>query len=131
MPTSQSLRMVPVRLLMAAAFSIVLPCSVRVAQAQRSTGDESVRTQLVDRAQKAHDAGAHTEALEMALRAGEIRQTPLLRLFVAEEQEEVKQLAEAFQNAQQCAREAKLDAETKLRDKVIERCNRLEARLKP
>jgi len=54
-----------------------------------------------------------------------------LRLFIAEEQEEVKQLAEAFQNAQQCAREAKLDADTKLRDKVIERCNRLEARLKP
>jgi len=88
------------------------------------------RQQLVERAQAAHASGAHADALGLAQRAAQIRKTPTLLLFIAEEQEELAQYAEAYAYAQQCAREAELDPEAKLRDKAIERCRSVAERLK-
>ena len=100
------------------------------AKAQRPAGEEVARQQLIERAQTAHQSGAHRDALDLAQRASQIRKTPTLLLFIAEEQEEIGALADAYAMAYQCAHEAELDPEAKLREKTIERCRSMAERLR-
>jgi hypothetical protein len=102
---------------------------VPAARAQRSAGEEVVRQQLIDAAQTAHQKGQHQEALELAQRAAQLRKSPTLLSFIAEEQEEVGALAGAYATAQQCVREGEMDLEAKLREKAIDRCRGVVARL--
>ena len=93
-------------------------------------GDEVLRQDLADRAFAAHKAGAHQEALELAQRAGQLRRTLTGQAFIAEEQEELGATADALATAQQCVRDAGLDAQAKLRDQAMERCRGVVERLK-
>lgn len=80
--------------------ALALP-SVCFAQPQ---SDEE-RTRLMRAATTARDAGDHATALRSARRAGEIRMTPSLRLFIAEEEETAGQLAAAYDDARACVSE--------------------------
>jgi len=122
-----SLQFIP---LVAFASALALALAPAAAHAQRPPGEEMARQQLIERAQAAHQSGAHADALGLAQRAAQIRKTPTLLLFIAQEQEELGQYADAYAYAQQCAREAELDPEAKLRDKAIERCRSLASGLK-
>ena len=93
-----------------------------LAQAQ-SEGAEAQN--LMKKAQAARAAGDHATALLLASRAGEIRLTPAVRLFIAEEQAEVGDVAGAMNNAEACAHEA---AESKLNN-IVRSCRGLLGRL--
>lgn len=93
-----------------------------LAQAQ-SEGAEAQN--LMKKAQAARAAGDHATALLLASRAGEIRMTPAVRLFIAEERAEVGDVAGAMNNAEACAHEA---AESKL-NTIVRSCRGLLGRL--
>lgn len=95
-----------------------------------SPAEYSTRRQLIEQAKAAHKAGDHPKALQLAEQAGGLQMTTSLRFFIAQEQEETGALADAYGNAQNCAREAELD--TKLRDRalLIRDCRAIETRLK-
>lgn len=92
---------------------------------------EVARRDLVDRAQAARDAGRHDEALELARRAGALRMTPSLRLFLAQQEEATGQLVAALADARQCARDAEVDASLAEREEVIATCRTLSAEIAP
>jgi hypothetical protein len=79
------------------------------AQAQ-TPADLASRRVLLEQAQKARDDGRHTEALDLAERAGAIKMTASVRRFIAEEQQSLGKLAEAFGSADQCIQEANQEA---------------------
>src|SRR5215469_14831353 len=83
---------------------------------------------LMKQAQAAKAAGDHAQALTLASRAGEIRMTPAVRLFIAEEQKEVGDIIGAMSNAEACAHEA---AASKLPDRntIVKSCRGLLGRL--
>ncbi len=87
------------------------------------------RQNLLEEAQKARDADDHARALSLASRAGHIRMTPSVRLFIAEEQSAVGQLANSMNNAELCAREATDDKALKNREKIVSACKSLVAKL--
>ncbi len=87
------------------------------------------RQNLLEEAQKARDADDHARALSLASRAGHIRMTPSVRLFIAEEQSAVGQLANSMNNAEVCAREATDDRALKNREKILSACKSLVAKL--
>ena len=87
------------------------------------------RQKMLDEAQKARDAHDHQRALSLASRAGEIRMTPSVRLFVAEEQSVVGELADSMINAELCAEEASGDKTLKNREKIIGACRSLISKL--
>ena len=94
-----------------------------------SVVEEEARSRLINEAKAAHTAKDHKKALELAERAASIQLTPSLRYFLAYEQEELGLLAEAFGNAQQCAREFELDASLPQRDTLLRICRALRDRL--
>src|SRR5215472_4053967 len=83
---------------------------------------------LMKQAQAARAARDHATALTLASRAGEIRMTPAVRLFIAEEQKEVGDIIGAMSNAEACAHEA---AASKLPDRnaIVKSCRGLLGRL--
>jgi hypothetical protein len=83
------------------------------------------RQTMLDEAQKARDAGDHERALSLASRAGEMRMTPSVRLFIAQEQRAVGQLANSMNNAELCAREAIADKTLRNRQTIISNCRSL------
>src|SRR5260370_40380255 len=70
------------------------------------SGETETRRALLEQAEKARDAEDHPRALSLAISAGDIRMTPSLRRFIAEEQYAVGQLADAMRNAERCVQEA-------------------------
>jgi hypothetical protein len=74
-----------------------------------SAPEENARDALIKEGQVAHKEGDHRRALERAERAAAIKLTPSLRYFLGFEQQELGRLAEAYANAQRCARELELD----------------------
>jgi len=115
------------RLGIAIALGVLLSCGSALAL---SPAEYSTRRQLIEQAKAAHKAGDHPKALQLAEQAGGLQMTTSLRFFIAQEQEETGALADAYGNAQNCAREAELD--TKLRDRalLIRDCRAIETRLK-
>jgi hypothetical protein len=87
------------------------------------------RQNFLEEAQKARDADDHARALALASRAGHIKMTPSLRLFIAEEQSAVGQLANSMNNAELCAKEASEDKTLRNRQKIIGACKSLAVKL--
>jgi hypothetical protein len=100
------------------------------AVAAQSSAEMAARRLLLERAEAARDAGRHAEALELAARAGQIHMTLSVRLFIAEEQERIGQLAAAFGSADLCLREADSDVAARHREAVRERCRVLHVGLR-
>jgi hypothetical protein len=90
----------------------------------------AARAQLLEQAQAARTAGDHARALDAATRAGRIRMTPSVRLFIAEENESAGHLAEAMSSADLCVREATRDATLRNRDAILGSCNEIAGRLR-
>src|SRR4051794_11687098 len=80
----------------------------RAAHAQ-SEQEMLARTQLLEQAESARQRGDHAAAIEAAGRAGRVRMTPSLRLFLAEEHVALGHPAEALANAEACIREVQRD----------------------
>jgi hypothetical protein len=83
------------------------------------------RQTLLEQAQKARDVDDHARALSLAARAGQIRMTPSVRLFIAEEQSALGQLANSMNNAELCANEAAEEKALKNREKILRACRSL------
>lgn len=95
-----------------------------VAQAQSS--EALVRRQrLLDQLDDAHRAGRHLDALRLAVEAGEIRMSPSVRMYIAEEHDALGHLHEGHEAAQLCVREATETAVVNNRERIVERCRRL------
>jgi hypothetical protein len=76
------------------------------AGAQPDAADTPARRALVTRAKNAHEAGQHAQALQLAQQALELKTTPQLLFFVAQEQREAGAPADAFVTAGRCAQAA-------------------------
>jgi hypothetical protein len=87
--------------------------------------DAALRRRLLEEAQTARAADDHLQALALASRAGQIEMTPSVRLFIAEEQTAVRELAESWASAQLCSTEAQEDKGLKNRLKILSACNKL------
>jgi hypothetical protein len=90
---------------------------------------ESERQALLDEANAASEAEDHPRALSLAMRAGEIRMTPSLRRFIAEEQYAVGQLSDSMKSAELCLSEAAGAKVLNNRAKILRACKDLIAEL--
>ncbi len=102
----------------------------RTGWAQTAT-DMAARQVLIDQAREARERGDHQAALGLAERAAKIRMTPSLRLFVAREQGDLGQVADAYANAQRCGFEAEHDTGALAREQTMQLCRELEKALAP
>src|SRR5215470_10337035 len=89
----------------------------------------ATRRVLIERAQAARTGNDHAAALDLAQRAAQIAMTPSLRLFIAQEQNALGRLAEAFGNADLCMREAERDESVRNRGVVAATCRALASAL--
>ena len=90
-------------------------------------GEAAARRDLIEAAQKASQAGNHAEALVLARRAGQIKMTPSLRMFLAEEELASRLYADALGSARQCVTEAAADVSLATRDVIVERCTEVQS----
>jgi hypothetical protein len=90
---------------------------------------EETRRKMMDEADAASQAENHSQALSLAIRAGEIRMTPSLRRFIAEEQYEVGQFMGSMTSAEQCVGEAQAAKVLKHRQEILRACRSLIAEL--
>src|SRR5215831_17096147 len=86
---------------------------------------EETRQRMMDEADAASQAEDHARALSLAIRAGEIRMTPSLRRFIAEEQYEVGQFMGSMTSAEQCLDEAQAAKVLKHRQEILRACKSL------
>ena len=96
----------------------------------QTSAEVAARRLLLERAEAARDANHHAEALELASRAGQIQMTPSVRLFIAEEQEQLGRLADAFGTADLCLRDLDANPGTRNREVVQQRCHALHVGLR-
>jgi hypothetical protein len=96
----------------------------------QTSAEVAARRLLLERAEAARNASQHTEALELASRAGQIQMTPSVRLFIAEEQEQLGRLADAFGTADLCLRDLDANPATRNREVVQQRCQALHVGLR-
>jgi len=89
------------------------------------SGETETREALLEQAEKARDAEDHPRALSLAISAGDIRMTPSLRRFIAEEQYAVGQLADAMRNAEGCVQEATAAKALNNRRAILRACTSL------
>ena len=89
------------------------------------SGETETRQALLEQAEKARDAEDHPRALSLAIRAGDIRMSPSLRRFIAEEQYAVGQLADAMRNAEGCVQEATAAKALNNRRAILRACTSL------
>ncbi len=89
------------------------------------SGKTETRQALLEQAEKARDAEDHPRALSLAVRAGDIRMSPSLRRFIAEEQYAVGQLADAMTNAEGCVQEATAAKALNNRRAILRACTSL------
>ncbi len=109
--------------------SLALTLTAAPAWAQPSASEEAARGRLIDDSVAARDRNDHTAALALAQRAGEIRMTPSLRQFVAEELAALGRPVEALVAARQCESDAESDARARYRREVLRECRRLQLAL--
>src|SRR5258706_16394156 len=87
--------------------SVLVVCAVaHRAEAQLDEPTAAARRALITDAQQASDHGDHRHALDLALRAGQLRMSATLRRFIAEEQNELGRFVEALNSARLCIEEA-------------------------
>jgi hypothetical protein len=110
------------------AFALVAAFFISAQTLGQAQSEGNEARDLMKKAQAAKAAGDHATALLLASRAGEIRMTPAVRLFIAEEQAEVGDIVGAMSSAEACAHEA---AESKLPDRIniVRSCRALLGRL--
>jgi hypothetical protein len=89
------------------------------------SGATETRQALLEQAEKARDAEDHPRALSLAIRAGDIRMSPSLRRFIAEEQYAVGQLADATRSAEGCVQEATAAKALNNRRPILRACKSL------
>lgn len=92
---------------------------------------EVARRDLLERAEQARSSGDHATALRLAIQAAQIRQTPSLRLMLAQEQRAAGHLVEALDNATACVREAQADPSLRNREHLMEVCRTLTSEVEP
>lgn len=97
--------------------------------AQPAENPATLRQALTIQARQAMIAGDHSKALSLATQAGQIRMSPSLRLFIAQEQNEIGQLAPALSNAELCVFEATKDKALKKRKEILRTCKDLMAHI--
>jgi len=95
----------------------------------QSDRELATRQELLSQAGGLADQGKHAEALAVAKRAGAIKMTPSVRLFIAGEQSALGLLADAYGNGRQCAVEAEADTRLNSRDRILADCRALEVSL--
>lgn len=113
----------------AAALFIALCTSS--AQGQVPPEVAATRNGLIDEAYAAAQAGDHTRALDLALRAGALSWTASLHGFVAEQQNALGQLAAALGSAQLCIQGAERDLAMPRREEFLSGCRTLAESLAP
>jgi hypothetical protein len=111
--------------LVLAAPVLALPAGV-VAQTET---EPASREALIASAERAADRGAHQEALELALRARELRETPSLVLFIGQQQALSGRIEEAIESARRCFAEAERDLALRNRRIIRSTCRSLEREL--
>jgi hypothetical protein len=107
----------------------IASCLVSMQAVAQSDPALGTRQELIDRALEASKVGDHQAALSLAKRAGILRMTPSLRMFIAQEQELLGMLAEAYGNARQCTAEAEADLGLDDRARILARCRALKGTL--
>jgi len=117
----------PSRRSLAAFISTVLASSIAVAQ---TSAEVAARRLLLERAEAARNTAHHAEALDLASRAGQIQMSPSVRLFIAEEEEQLGRVAEAFGSAERCLSEVETNTASRNREAVRERCRALQTNLR-
>jgi hypothetical protein len=97
----------------------------QTAAAQLSPEDQARRRELITNAQQSSTQGDRAQALSLAERAGQMRMSPSLRRFIADEQVALGQLVRALASAQACVREEEADAAAVGRDVDLPACRAL------
>ena len=110
---------------------LLLVLLVPLCAAAQDSRTEVARRELLERAERARTEGNHTAALDLATQAARIRQTPSLRLLLAQEHRALGRLVEAFDHATGCVREAEADVTLRNRERLIEVCRSLAAEVEP
>ncbi len=106
-----------------ARFSLVTASLLATGYAQAQPVDE--RTRLQQDAESAYRRGNHAEALDFAMRAGDLGMTPQLRLFIGVQHEALGHTVEALESAERCVREATSAPTSPVRTQVLDRCNQM------
>lgn len=92
---------------------------------------ELARRDLIERAEQARTRNDHAEALGLAERAAQIRQTPSLRLLLAQEHLAQDHLLAALAEGRACVREAEVDTTVRNRERMIGVCRALAESVEP
>lgn len=111
--------------------TLLLVLLVPLSAAAQDSRTEVARREILERAERARAEGNHTAALDLATQAARIRQTPSLRLLLAQEHRALGRLVEALDHATGCVREAEADATLRNRERLIEVCRSLAAEVEP
>jgi hypothetical protein len=108
---------------------LAIMLSATSAWAQPSASEAAARDRLIDDSVAARDRNDHGAALALAQRAGEIRMTPSLRQFIAEELAALGRHVEALVAARQCESDAESDTRARFRREVLRECRGLQRTL--
>ncbi|MFO0562882.1 MAG: hypothetical protein U0269_32985 [Polyangiales bacterium] len=108
--------------------SILSLCAPSVAYGQ-SADELAARRALIEQAETARTSGQHAQALAYAERAAAIQMSPSLRLFIAREQQALRQYASALGNSEVCVRDADRDASLRNREDILAACRAVTAEI--
>ncbi len=108
---------------MATQWAVMVATCAAAAAAQDT--HEALRAELVAQADRARDAGDHARAREYGLRAEQLRSSPSLTLFVAQEDEQLGRLVEGLERARRCAADATSDPTLRNRERIERNCRAL------
>jgi hypothetical protein len=111
------------RAIAAALGALVLP---RAVAAQTQT-ELATRRLLIEQATAERTAGHRAQALALAQRAGAVRMTPSVRLFIAQEMDATGDPAGALAMAGECVREVERDRAVPHREALLRTCRELES----
>jgi hypothetical protein len=89
----------------------------------QTTDRETQRRDLVRRAITASQQNDHTQALDLATQAGQIRMTTALRMLLAQEHNSLGHLLDAYDFSVRCVREAETDPGMADRTQILDGCN--------
>lgn len=106
---------------MLVAIALVLLAALLPAPA-RAQGTPAARQELIVRARAASEEERWNDALDLARRAGRIRMTPSLQLFIAETHRNADHPVEAVTSAEACVRAAEPDAGLRDRETILASC---------
>lgn len=108
------------------------------ASAQSATDLMANRRRLLDQAFEASRRGAHSEAIDLAEQAARIQMSPSIRMFLAQQHEELSRspegsehLTEAVTQADACVREATEQTTLNRRAEIMRQCAEVSDRLNP